>query len=99
MCTPISISSVSALAPDWAPIFGWMNLTPRWYFIAGSLLLVLVGGIAGTYIGLVYGEYVEPSYMGRQYTIDNSLHFGAGIGGIIVSTALGLLHGIRALGR
>ena len=79
--------------------FGWMNLTPRWYFITGSLLLVLLGGLAGTYIGLVYGQYVEPTYMGRQYTIDNSLHFGAGIGGIIVSTTLGLLNGIRTLGR
>ena len=35
--------------------FGWMNLTPRWYFITGSLLLVLLGGLAGTYIGLVFG--------------------------------------------
>jgi MFS family permease len=79
--------------------FGWMNLTLRWYLIAGSLLLVLIGGLAGTYIGLIYGQYVEPTYMGRQYTIDNSLHFGAGIGGITVSTALGLLNGIRTQGR
>ena len=79
--------------------FGWMNLASRWYFITGSLLLVLLGGLAGTYIGLVFGQYVEPTYMGRQYTIDNSLHFGAGIGGIIVSTTLGLLNGIRTLGR
>ncbi len=79
--------------------FGWMNLASRWYFITGSLLLVLLGGLAGTYIGLVFGQYVEPTYMGRQYTIDNSLHFGAGIGGITVSTALGLLNGIRTLGR
>jgi hypothetical protein len=76
-----------------------MNLTLRWYLIAGSLLLVLIGGLAGTYIGLIYGQYVEPTYMGRQYTIDNSLHFGAGIGGITVSTALGLLNGIRTQGR
>ena len=79
--------------------FGWMNLTLRWYLIAGSLLLVLAGGLAGTFIGLVYGQYVEPTYMGRQYTIDNSVHFGASIGGILVSTVLGLLSGIRILGR
>ena len=79
--------------------FGWMNLTPRWYFITGSLLLVLLGGLAGTYIGLVFGQYVAPTYMGRQYTIDNSVHFGASIGGILVSTVLGLLNGIRILGR
>ena len=79
--------------------FGWMNLTLRWPLIAGSLLLVLAGGTLGTYIGLVYGQNVEPTYMGRLYTIDNSLHFGAGIGGIIVSTALGLFNGIRTLDR
>ena len=79
--------------------FVWMNLNLRWHLIAGSLLLVLVGGIAGTYIGMVYGQNVEPTYLGRAYTIDNSLHFGAAIGGITVSTALGLFNEIRTLGR
>ena len=79
--------------------FGWMNLTLRWYLIAGSLLLILAAGIAGAYIGLAYGQNIEPTYMGRAYTIDNSLHFGAAIGGITVSTALGLLNEIRTLGR
>ena len=79
--------------------FGWMNLTLRWYLIAGSLLLVLAGGTVGTYIGLVYGQNVEPTYMGRHYTIDNSLHFGAAIGGITLSTALGLLNVFRTKGR
>ena len=78
---------------------GWMNLTLRWYLIAGSLLLVLAGGTVGTYIGLVYGQNVEPTYLGRQYTIDNSLHFGAAIGGITLSTALGLFNEFRTKGR
>ena len=79
--------------------FGWMNLTLRWYLIAGSLLVVLAGATVGTYIGLVYGQNVEPTYMGRHYTIDNSLHFGAAIGGILVSTVLGLITWFRTTGR
>ena len=79
--------------------FGWMNLTLPRYLIAGSLLLVLLGGIAGTYIGLVYGQNVEPAFLGRAYTIDNWLHFGAAIGGITVSTSVGLISGFRTMGR
>ena len=48
---------------------------------------------------MAYGQNIEPTYMGRAYTIDNSLHFCAAIGGITVSTALGLLNEIRTLGR
>ncbi len=79
--------------------FGWMNLTLRWYLNAGSLLLVLAGGTVGTYIGFVYGQNVETTYLGRQYTIDNSLHFGAAIGAITLSTALGLFNELRTKGR
>ena len=79
--------------------FGWMNLALRWYLIASSILLVLAGAMAGTYLGLAYGQYVDPTYLGRQYTIDNWLHFGAAIGGITVSTALGLFHERRTMGR
>ena len=53
----------------------------------------------GICLAIVYGQNVESTYLGRAYTIDNSLHFGAAIGGITVSTALGLLNEIRTLGR
>ena len=79
--------------------FGWMNLALRWYFIAGSILLVLVGALVGTYIGLAYGQNVDTTYLGRAYTIDNWLHFGAAIGGITVSTSVGLISGFRTMGR
>ena len=79
--------------------FGWMNLALRWHLIAGSILLVLVGAIAGTYLGLAYGQNVDPTYLGRAYTIENGLHFGAAIGGITVSTALGLFNDRRTMGR
>ena len=79
--------------------FGWMNLTLRWHLIASSILLVLAGAMAGTYLGLAYGQNVDTTYLGRQYTIDNWLHFGAAIGGITASTALGLFNERRTTGR
>jgi hypothetical protein len=78
---------------------GWMNLSLRWYLILGSLLLVLLAGIAGSYVGYIYGQHVDPSYLGRRYTIDNTIHFGAAVGGIAVAAALGLIGEIRSWGR
>ncbi len=79
--------------------FGWMTLAIRWYLIAGTLLLVLAGGVLGAYLGMEYGEVVDPSYLGRRYTIDNMMHFGAPLGGIIVASSLGLYHYVRNMGR
>ena len=77
---------------------GWANLNIRWPLIAGSVLLVLAGAIAGTYLGLIYGQYTGESYLGRRYTIVNSIHYGAPIGGIAVSTLLGLYNEFRTKG-
>ena len=78
---------------------GWMNLTAPRHLIIGSLVLVMVGGILGSYIGLVYGQNVDPNYLGRSYAIENGLHFGAAAGAILVSTALGLFNTIKTRGR
>jgi hypothetical protein len=78
---------------------GWMVLNIRWYLIAGTILLVLAGGTLGAYLGLEYGETAEPSYLGRRYTIDNMMHWGAAIGGIAVAAALGIFHYVRNMGR
>ena len=78
---------------------GWANLNLRWPFIAGSVLLVLAGAIAGTYLGLIYGQYTDASYLGRRFTIVNYIHYGAPIGGIAVSTLLGLFNEIHTKGR
>ncbi len=67
--------------------------------IIGSLALVMVGGTVGTYAGLVYGQNVDPNYLGRSYAIENGLHFGAATGAILVSTALGLFNEIKTKGR
>ena len=78
---------------------GWMNLTAPRYLIFGSLVLVMLGGIVGSYIGLVYGQNVDPNYLGRSYAIESGLHFGAATGAILVSTALGLFNEIKTKGR
>ena len=78
---------------------GWMNLTTPRHLIIGSLVLVMVGGIGGSYAGLVYGQNVDPNYLGRSYAIENGLHFGAATGAILVSTALGLFNEIKTKGR
>jgi hypothetical protein len=77
----------------------WMVLNIRWYLILGTILLVLAGGVLGAYLGLEYGEIANPSYLGRRYTIDNMMHWGAAIGGIAVAAALGIFHYIRNMGR
>jgi len=71
---------------------GWMDLTSRRYVMLGFILLVLAGGVAGAYMGFLYGQRAEPGTLGRHYAIDNAIHFGAAIGGIILSTTLGLLN-------
>jgi len=78
---------------------GWMDLTLHRLLMAATLLLAILGGIAGTYAGMVYAQNSEPTYLGRAYTIENGLHFGAAIGGVIVATALGLLNEIRSPGH
>ena len=78
---------------------GWVTISIRWYLIAGTIILALLGGILGAYLGLQYGEAIDPSYLGRRYTIDNMMHWGAAVGGITVASALGLFHYFKNIGR
>ena len=78
---------------------GWMNLTSRRYLVLAFILLVLAGGVAGAYLGFLYGQRAEPGMLGRHYAIDSAIHFGAAIGGIIFSTTLGLLNQWGRIGR
>ncbi len=71
---------------------GWMNLTTRRALILGFLAIVVLGGILGAYMGFIYGQRVDPGYLGRRYTLDSSIHFGAAIGGIVTATVLGLIN-------
>ena len=78
---------------------GWMNLTSRWYLLGSSALLVVLGGILGTYLGAEYGENIEAGFMGQRATIVNNSHRGAVIGGIAVATCLGVFNEIQTKGR
>ena len=78
---------------------GWANFAVRPPYIAGMLLLAILGGVVGAYLGLVYGEQAEPALLGRRYTLEHSLHLGAPIGGIVVSTVIGMFNEIRTGGR
>ena len=78
---------------------GWMNLTSRWYLVGTSLLLALLGGVAGTYLGLVYGQNIDPTDLGQRATVVNATHWGAVFGGILVASGLGLFNEFRNKGR
>ncbi len=77
----------------------WMNLTSRWYLLGASVLLAVLGGIVGTYLGAEYGQNIEATYMGQRATIVNNSHWGTAIGGIAVVTCLGVFNEIRTKGR
>ena len=71
---------------------GWVNMSIGRPLVVGTVLPVLAAGVAGAYLGLVYGEITDPTYLGRRYTIDNMMHWGAPLVAIIASTVLGLVH-------
>ena len=77
----------------------WMNLSLRWYWILGSLLLVLGGGIGGAYLGHIYGPGPDPTYWWSRYASDKTIYLTAAIGGIAISTILGLARELLPLGR
>ena len=70
--------------------FAWINPGRSGLVSLGTLLLVLLGSIAGSYIGHFYGPGVDPDDFRELFAIDSTIHFGAATGGIIVSTAAGL---------
>ena len=78
---------------------GWMNLTSRRSLIIAFVVLVIIGGIAGAYLGFIYGQRVDPGFLGRRYTLDSAIHFGAAIGAIVTATALGLINQWGRSGR
>ena len=54
----------------------WMNLTSRWYLLGASVLLAVLGGIVGTYLGAEYGQNIESTYLRQRATIVNNSHWG-----------------------
>ncbi len=77
----------------------WMDLTPRRLWIAAAALAALLGGLAGVYAGYAYGQVAEESFLGRGYTVENTIHWGAALGGFGVATLLGFFNEVRTRGR
>ncbi|MSQ07590.1 MAG: hypothetical protein EXR54_06830 [Dehalococcoidia bacterium] len=77
----------------------WVDLTPRWYWMAAAVLAVMLGGVAATYAGYAYGQVADESFLGRGYTVENALHWGAALGGFGVATLLGICNEFRTRGR
>ncbi len=77
----------------------WMNLSLRWYWTLGTLLLVLVGSIGGAYFGHIYGPGPDPTYWWSRYASDKTIYLTAATGGIVMSTILGLARELLPLGR
>ena len=71
------------------PYLAWMNSTLRWYWIVGSIALVMAGGTAGAYLGRAYGPGVDPTYWWSRYAVDPIIYLIAAIGGIAVATLVG----------
>jgi hypothetical protein len=69
---------------------GWMNLERHWYFILGLGTLVLVGGIAGAYLGRFYGPGAATGYWWSRFATDSTIHLVAAALSTGVATALGL---------
>ena len=78
---------------------GWMSLDRRWYFVLGSLVIILAGGIAGAYLGRFYGTGVDSTYWWSRYATDSSVYlFGAALS-TGIATILGLIDQARARAR
>ena len=78
---------------------GWMSLNPRWHSILGWAMLVLAGGIAGAFLGRIYGPGVDPIYWWSRFATDPTVHLSAAALSTIVATILGLINDICTTAR
>jgi hypothetical protein len=77
----------------------WMSLGPRWHLILGWAMLVLAGGIAGAFLGRIYGPGVDPTYWWSRFATDTTIHLSAAALSTIVATILGLINDICTTAR
>jgi hypothetical protein len=77
----------------------WMSLSPRWHLILGWAMLVLAGGIAGAFLGSIYGPGVDPTYWWSRFATDTTIHLSAAALSTIVATILGLINGVCTTAR
>ena len=78
---------------------GWISLSVRWYVVVTTILVIMAGGVIGSYVGNNYWDaFIDMSYMGVRDTRVNATHWGAAIGASVVATMLGLYFHFRTRG-
>ena len=70
---------------------GWVNPNMPKLLLVGSLLLVVLGGIGGAYLGRGIGPGVDTSYWWGRFATDKTVYLGAVTVGIFLSTTLGFI--------
>jgi hypothetical protein len=94
----INIASIGAGAGIGAYL-GWINWGLNRYWMLGTLLPVIGGGVLGAYLGLAYGPGVDPTYWWSRFATDTTIYLTAAIGGTICATAIGLVIMISSAAR
>ena len=77
----------------------WVSLQRPWYVVSGSVLLVLLGGICGAYLGRAYGPGVDQTFWWSRFATDTTVHLAAGVLSTVVATVLGLMERRRFRSR
>ena len=78
---------------------GWVNPNLPRLWIFGSLLLVLLASIGGTYAARSIGPGVDTSYWWGRFATDRTIYLGASTAGIVLSTSLGLFSQVIVANR
>ena len=69
----------------------WSNSNLGWFWRLGTLALVVAASTLGAYLGRAYGPGIDPTHLWSQSAVDHAIHVGAAIGGVSISTAIGLV--------
>ena len=77
----------------------WVDLERHWYVVCGSLLVVLLAGIGGAYLGRTYGPGVDQTYWWSRFATDTTVHLAAGVLSTVVATVLVLMERRRFRSR
>ena len=70
---------------------GWINLNHRQRLMVGILLLVVVSGVVGVYLGRAYSPGVDTSYWWSRFATDTRVYLSGASLAIVVATAIGLI--------
>jgi ABC-type dipeptide/oligopeptide/nickel transport system permease subunit len=77
----------------------WANWSGSRYQLLARLVAVLLGGVAGTYLGLFFGPGVEQSHWWSRFATDISIYFTGAALSTGVATVLGVIEMRQARSR